>query len=253
MASTVPLHYEKHLGPIYSWMVGDFDVAAGAMSRYFDELGIPAQACGRAIDLGCGHGIQTLPLARRGFQVTAVDSCQQLLDELQVRAAGYAVTTVKDDILDYTCNLLEPVELIVCMGDTLTHLDSRDDVARLVHGACRALTGDGVLCFSFRDYSRGELRGDARIIPVRSDEQRIHLCFLEYEATAVRVHDIIQTRTADGWDVSVGSYLKLRLAPDDVEAMAGESGLDCFHREDHRGMRYLAFRPVRPGQRPTIS
>jgi hypothetical protein len=74
----------------------------------------------------------------------------------------------------------------------------------------------GVFATAFRGYAVKPLRGDDRFIPVRSDENRILTCFLEYSANRVTVHDLIYEREKDRWRQRVSSYLKLRLHPERV-------------------------------------
>ncbi len=58
---------------------------------------------GRALDLGAGEGRNSLWLARRGWQVTAVDLSTVALDRLAAEAAaeGLAIKTELADISDY--------------------------------------------------------------------------------------------------------------------------------------------------------
>jgi len=56
----------------------------------------PSSSTG-AIDLGAGHGLQTVSLVNLGFNVTAVDFNDQLLQELEINSANRA-TIVKDDL-----------------------------------------------------------------------------------------------------------------------------------------------------------
>ena len=81
-------HYVKHLGPVYCWMVGDLHAASLRAVAELDALGLAREAPGIAVDLGAGFGLYALPLAQRGYQVTAIDSCRILLDELQLHAQG---------------------------------------------------------------------------------------------------------------------------------------------------------------------
>ena len=85
-------------------------------------------------------------------------------------------------------------DLVVCMGDTLTHLPDRSVVETLVQDAASALGNEGVFIASFRDYASVELQGASRFIPVRSDARRILTAFLEYEGEIVRVHDLLYER-----------------------------------------------------------
>jgi 2-polyprenyl-3-methyl-5-hydroxy-6-metoxy-1,4-benzoquinol methylase len=70
-------HYVKHLGPVYCWMVGDLQTASVRAVSELDALGLPREARGSAVDLGAGFGLYALPLARRGYNVTAIDSWLQ--------------------------------------------------------------------------------------------------------------------------------------------------------------------------------
>ena len=52
---------------------------------------------------------------------------------------------------------------------------------------------------TFRDLS-SELTELDRLIPVRSDENTIFTCFLEYELETVKVHDIVYNRNQGKWN-----------------------------------------------------
>jgi hypothetical protein len=57
MVSPVRDHYEKLLGPVYSWMVGDIDAAMSRANAEVDAIGLPATGTGIAVDLGAGFGM----------------------------------------------------------------------------------------------------------------------------------------------------------------------------------------------------
>ena len=75
---TTKEHYDKHLGNFYSWMTGDFESTQKEFLDFLYEHGLFPSSTKIALDLGAGHGIQSIPLARLGFQVKAVDFNQQL-------------------------------------------------------------------------------------------------------------------------------------------------------------------------------
>ncbi len=211
--ATVEQHYAQHLGPVYAWMVGDIDAALKRCDLELDALAVAPQGSGRAVDLGAGIGLHALPLARRGFAVTAIDSDELLLQELKSRAGSLPIRTIKADLLDFGAQVRDSADIILCMGDTLTHLPSHAAVAALLKNAAAKLNPGGLFAATFRDYATAPLEGDARFIPVRSDEQRILTCFLEYADSTVTVHDLLQQREGAAWRLRVSSYPKLRLAP----------------------------------------
>lgn len=71
-----------------------------------------------------------------------------------------------------------------------------------------------------------------RIIPVRSTDDQIMLCFLDYEsADIVAVHDVIYTRVGDGWEVHKSRYPKLRLDPSWLADQLSAAGLHIDHHQ----------------------
>src|SRR5271166_6518426 len=75
-----PLQHLKQMAKA-TWMAGDF----GEIARYNQETGIAfVERLGltpgaKVLDVGCGTGNQSLPAARKGAHVTAVDIAPNLL------------------------------------------------------------------------------------------------------------------------------------------------------------------------------
>ena len=121
------------------------------------------------------------------------------------------------------------------MGDTLTHLPAAADVDRLAARVRETLAPGGRFLATFRDYTRLP-EGTARFIPVRSDPDRIQTCFLEEHADHVLVHDLLHERQGPHWAMRVGSYRKLRLAPEAVRRSFQRAGLVASVAPGPRGM-----------------
>jgi SAM-dependent methyltransferase len=234
---SVEHHYATHLAPIYEWMAGG---AERALELGESDLAAIRGAPGLALDLGAGFGMHAVPLAKAGFRVLAVDSSALLLDRLRVLAAGLAIETFPADLLDFP-TLIPPgqkPDLILCMGDTLTHLPDTDSVAQLATRVANALSKRGRFIATFRDYSTLP-EGERRFIAVRADDSRILTCFLEEHPQHVQVHDLLHELSADGWRMKVSSYQKLCLRPDDVRALFQSAGLQATISPGPRGMVQL--------------
>jgi 2-polyprenyl-3-methyl-5-hydroxy-6-metoxy-1,4-benzoquinol methylase len=221
---TAKEHYENHLGNFYSWMIGDFETRQKEHQQFLEEHNIAPNSTGTAIDLGAGNGIQSVSLARLGFRVKALDFNKQLLAELETNRRHLPIEIIEDDIRAVTNYRAEKPELIVCWGDTLTHLESLAEIEKLISDAAEILAENGKLILSFRDYSV-PLTGDARFIPVKADETKILTCCLDYENEKVRITDILHYKTENGWLQKVSSYYKVRISPAEIEAIVSESGL----------------------------
>lgn len=232
--STSEQHYESLLASVYSWMAGGaqhaFEVGAQDLEGHLPEGK-------RAVDLGCGFGMHTIPLARAGRTVLAVDSSATLVSELQQHANGLPVRGVVADLLDFPRHLEadDKPQLILCMGDTLTHLPDWQSVTALAEQVARVLAAGGRFIATFRDYTTLP-EGPRRFIPVRSDAERILTCFLEAHPNHVEVHDLLYAKSADGWKLSVSSYSKLRLDPAEVQRAFANVGLRAVISSAPRGM-----------------
>jgi len=233
--STSATHYRTHLGPVYSWMLGDLDAAFARSAAEIDALPVPS-AGGVAVDLGAGLGLHALALAQRGFEVVAVDDCQVLLDELHSRRGSLAVAIHHADLLEFRRFLPRPAQMIVCLGDTLTHLPAQSSVESLLEAVAVSLSRGGVFATTFRDYATSELEGDRRFILVRADADRIMTCFLEYADTCVTVHDLLHEKDGVRWRQTISSYPKLRLAPEWVASRLSELGFSVKRDTAANGM-----------------
>jgi SAM-dependent methyltransferase len=233
--ATSESHYRKHLGPVYSWMLGDLNAAFARGAREIDDLPLPV-ACGAALDLGAGLGLHALPLAKRGFDVVAIDNCQVLLDELRSRAGDLAIASHLADLLDFRGFLAKQPQVIVCMGDTLTHLPDLSTVESLLASVAASLAPGGVFAATFRDYATSELKGEQRFILVRADDARILTCFLEYRDHQVVVQDLLHEKQNGRWRQLVSGYPKLRLAPEWVVSKLSELRLSVSRDATPSGM-----------------
>lgn len=197
--SSATEHYADLLAPIYVWMAGGLE-AALARGRTEVQAICPAAVTSRAaVDLGAGFGMHAVPLSQLGFSVLAIDACGSLLEVMRgQRGAGERIETVTADLLSFRTYLKSKAALILCMGDTLTHLPDRQSVDRLFADVAQSLEAGGRFVLTFRDYSK-PLSGANRFIPVRSDADRILTCFLEYDEAGVTVHDLLHERQGAEW------------------------------------------------------
>jgi 2-polyprenyl-3-methyl-5-hydroxy-6-metoxy-1,4-benzoquinol methylase len=233
--ATAETHYRTLLGPVYSWMLGDLNAAFARSAAEIGDLPLPAGR-GVAVDLGAGLGLHALALAQRGFEVVAIDSSTVLLDELRSRRGSLPIAIHQADLAEFRHIVAGQPQVIVCMGDTLTHLPAPSSVESLLVEVAAALPRGGVFATTFRDYASSELRGEQRFILVRADDARILTCFLEYQDHQVMVHDLLQEREHGRWRQTISSYPKLRLAPAWVMSKLSELGFSVNRDATPSGM-----------------
>ena len=86
---------------------------------------LSAAPSGRILDLGCGTGRITLPLARAGFHLTGLDLSAEMLARGKGKDAGNDVEWILGDACDFA--LGSTFDLIIETGGTFQHQLTRDD------------------------------------------------------------------------------------------------------------------------------
>ena len=204
-------HYENHLAEYYTWIYGGFENKIKENREFFKSNEIKPVLAETALDLGAGNGFQSIPLAELGYEVTAVDISRKLLNELKYNKNDLDINIIENDILNFKIYSNLMPNLIVCMGDTLPHLNSIDEVNNLLINSYSILKKEGKIILTFRDLTF-ELTDEKRFIPLRSSENKIFTCFLEYEKDKVKVFDIIHEKKEGKWHQKISYYRKLKIS-----------------------------------------
>ena len=247
--STVSEHYQRLLSKHYTWMFGSSFEEKVAEQKVFLSRALDLKhrrEAALAVDLGCGSGFQTIALAQLGFSpVIAIDTSSELLDELRSHINGLPIQIENADLKGLPGIVSAgQATVIVCMGDTLTHLASKGEVGALFRVVFNGLRPGGVFIITYRDLTK-ELHGTDRFIPIRSDDNKIMTCFLEFEnAESVVVHDLVYSRHGEGWSLNKSSYLKLRLGIDWICQELSKAGFTIVFQES--SARLIAVAAVKP-------
>ncbi len=228
-------HYENHLWKYYSWIYGGFEAKSSYNSDFFSLHNIKPGLNKIALDLGAGSGFQSTALAKLGFKVIAIDISAKMLEELKINCIGQDIETVQADFIELTEQGNYKPELIICMGDTLTHIESMGSVEKLIVNSFSILPGSGKFIVNFRDLT-AELKDTERFIPVQSNINRIFTCFLEYFPEYVNVYDIVQEKSGDKWEQKISFYKKIRISSDKIRELFIKAGFEIEFFEINNGM-----------------
>lgn len=224
--SNVREHYSNLLAKHYTWMFGvSLETKVAEQKELLAAVLGTRRGC--AVDLGCGPGFQSLALAELGWgPIFSIDTSAELLEELKAHRGAYPIQTCLGDMLQLRGYVRDgAAAAILCMGDTLTHLENKEAVRDLFASVQLSLAPEGVFVITYRDLTV-ELTGVDRFLPVRADEEKIMTCFLEYQSPeTVMVHDLIHTKNDGEWSLHKSCYRKLRLSSAWVVEALRDAGL----------------------------
>ncbi|MBE5769071.1 MAG: class I SAM-dependent methyltransferase [Clostridiales bacterium] len=102
---------------------------------------------GKVCECACGTGSLTLPLCRKGFQMTGVDLSQEMLwiAAQKARSNGMGIPYVRQDMRQL--HLHRPMDAVLATCDGVNYLLTEEDVLAFFRSAFNALRPGGALFF----------------------------------------------------------------------------------------------------------
>jgi SAM-dependent methyltransferase len=170
------------------------DAGVAQVDRALALGGVTAR--GDVLDLGCGPGRHAVPLARRGFRVTAVDLSAFHLDRARARAAAAGVTLelVQADMRAFA----RPAafDLALSLFTSFGYFDDPADDLRVAANVHRSLRPGGALVMDVASKERM-----ARVLHPTTSQRTAD------GAVLVRRHEVIEDwgRVRNEWTVVRGA------------------------------------------------
>ena len=131
---------------LYDELMDDVDYESWA-DYYTRLLSIYGVRNGKICECACGTGGLTIPLYRRGFQMTGVDISREMLWEAaqKFRKLGIAMPFVQQDMK--ALNLHRPMDAVLATCDGVNYLLTEEDLLSFFRAAHRAVKPGGALIF----------------------------------------------------------------------------------------------------------
>ena len=131
---------------LYDELMNDVDYEGWA-DYYVRLLSIYGVRGGKICECACGTGSLTIPLFRRGFQMTGADISQEMLWQAaqKGRRQGIAIPFVRQDMR--ALNLHRPMDAVLSTCDGVNYLMTEEDLMSFFRAAHRSVRPGGALIF----------------------------------------------------------------------------------------------------------
>lgn len=134
------------LAGLYDGLMEDIDYKRWAdyLAQLLEYYHCPGQML---VDLGCGTGSISIPLAQKGYQVIGLDLSEEMLAKAAAKTKGQdlAVSWQQQDITEL--ELAEEVDAMVATFDVFNHLLEPEDLQQTFLQISQYLRDDGLLIF----------------------------------------------------------------------------------------------------------
>jgi SAM-dependent methyltransferase len=212
-----------------------------AENNHFDPdgpfyLSLAQQMGGGVLELGCGTGRITIPLAERGIDITGLDVVAEMLAYARSKSGDLPIQWVEADVRDF--HLGRQFNLICAPGSVFEHLLDRKDQEAFLACVREHLAVDGVFVIAIRFPKPSAMENVA--------EEQDWFAYEDENGRSVRVsgtdaydplrqirHETAYRRwlDADGKEVTRRARLALRFVfPQEMEALLHYNGLTVRHR-----------------------
>lgn len=108
----------------------------------------------KIVDLACGTGNTTFPLARRGYQMAGVDAAPAMLARAREKAAraGLDIPFYQQDLREL--DLPEKYDLAICLYDSLNYILEGGELTRVFRRVREAVRPGGLFIFDMNSHYR---------------------------------------------------------------------------------------------------
>ncbi|GIP35884.1 class I SAM-dependent methyltransferase [Paenibacillus sp. J2TS4] len=212
------------------------------VGQCWERYGRPASI----VDLGCGTGNLTIPLARDGFQVTGIDLSEDMLAVARSKSEGSSCTGgsnrgsvqwIQQDMVEW--ELPHAVDAVVSFCDCFNYLLEEDSLRSAFRSTYQGLTSGGL--FVFDVHTPFQLQSYAKHQPFVLNEEDIaylwtcqwdeEWCEIEHEL-AIFVKEDPQDRSSLNRYIRVDETHIQRAYPlDKIAGMLRQEGfaqVECF-------------------------
>lgn len=111
----------------------------------FYKKWLPTNKDARILELCCGTGRLTIPIAREGYSICGIDYTSSMLEQAQAGKAGLDVNFMEADVR--TFNLQEQFDLIFIPFNSIHHLYRNEDLFRTLECVKKHLKNGALFLF----------------------------------------------------------------------------------------------------------
>ena len=202
------------------------------------------------LDVACGSGGYSLELAKYGYHVTAVDADDEMvrLAREKADASGARINALKCDMRDMEGTLNTVYNCVFCIGNSLVHLGSLDEITDVLKQMNTLLPPGGALVLQVINYDRIMKYGVSELPVIRNEDVGLEFVRMyEYlnESGMINFNTVLTVKsgTDTGRFVNTVKLLPLRSA-DMLEALTDAGYRDIrfygdFQFSDYNDSSYM--------------
>lgn len=201
--------------PLYDAFSVDYDRFVNWNARLANELPfLEAQfreaGVRRVLDAACGTGQHVLALAQRGYEVAGADLSLGMIERARANAAtaGVPARFALAGFGELARTFGGPFDALLCLGNSLPHLLSREAVQEALADFAAVLRPGGLLVIQNRNYDRVWQERE-RFMPLEAhregEREWLFFRFMDFHEATLTFNVVTLERRGEAWTYRVGA------------------------------------------------
>ena len=222
-----PTDFYDALAPMFDVMT-DWESRLAAEGPFLKSV-LEDAGARRVLDAACGSGGHALWLARQGYEVAGADVSPVMIALAQEKAAadGVGVPFVVSDLANLQASAV--YDAVLCLGNSLPHLSTQDDLVAALRGMAGVLRPGGALVLQNLNYDlrwQKQPRWFMAQGGVLDGQEVLVWRFADYDVPAgcIAFHIALFRKDAPNWQVEVHTTPHRPLFRADLLAALTEAG-----------------------------
>jgi glycine/sarcosine N-methyltransferase len=225
------LEFFEQLSDSYDQMIS-WPARIGTEGMFFKKL-VSDYKLKSSLDVACSTGFHVIMLRRLGLDAVGIDASPKMIEKARANSVtcGVTVEYILGDFTMMSKRFSEGFDLITCLGDTVSHLKSGQDLKRTFEEAYKCLNPGGLFVLQSRNYDY-ILKHQARFTPPTGSrngtEETIFFRLLDFLPKSLNLSVVKFRWHENRWESSVQTTQIYPYSKKDLESTLKSVGLARF-------------------------
>lgn len=146
------LEFFERLSESYDQLIS-WPTRIGTEGMFFKKL-VSDNKLKSSLDVACSTGFHVIMLRRLGLDAVGIDASPRMIEKARTNSVtcGVTVEYILGDFTNMSKRFSEGFDLITCLGDTVAHLRSAQDLKKLFQEVYKSLNPGGLFVVQARNY-----------------------------------------------------------------------------------------------------
>jgi len=146
------LEFFEQLSESYDQLIS-WPTRIGTEGMFFKKL-VNDNKLKSSLDVACSTGFHVIMLRRLGLDAVGIDASPKMIEKARTNSitCGVTVEYILGDFTNMSKRFSEGFDLITCLGDTVAHLKSAQDLRKLFQEVYKSLNPGGLFVIQSRNY-----------------------------------------------------------------------------------------------------